>query len=266
MPAGAPGSAPGLARVPALAGALLVGAAFVLTGCKAKSPAADAGRPEGVRAFPTADRPVSQRGYTQFSTEDQRDRLGEAKTVMDLAAIEPGFSVADIGAGEGYYTVRLAEKVGRKGRVLAEDIDPGAMERLGVRVQKERLDNVSIRIGQPEDPRLPDHSFDRVFMVHMYHEVAEPYAFLWHLRPALRPGGSVIVVDVDRPTDRHGMPPALLFCEFAAVGFRLVEFVRKPSVTGYYAKFEAAGPRPEPAAIVPCRISASGAAPAATGK
>ena len=251
---------------PALLRALACAAALALPGCKEQAPDGGAGRSASVRAFPRADRPVSALGATQFSTEDQRDHLGEARTVMDLANIAPGFSVADIGAGEGYYTIRLAERVGRKGRVLAEDIDPGAMERLGVRVQKERLDNVSIRIGLPEDPRLPEHSFDRVFMVHMYHEVAEPYAFLWNLRPSLRPGGSVIVVDVDRPTDRHGIPPALLFCEFGAVGFRLVEFVRKPSVTGYYAKFEAAGPRPDPAAIVPCRNSAPSAGATATGK
>lgn len=235
-------------------------------GCGNRADDGDKGRPEAVRAFPRPDRPVSVVGSNEFSSEDQRDRLGEAKTVMDLAQIRPGASVADIGAGEGYYTVRLAERVGAKGRVLAQDIDPGAIERLGRRVEKERLDNVSIRTGLPEDPRLPAGSFDRVFMVHMYHEVAEPYAFLWHLRPALRPGGSVIVVDVDRPTDRHGIPPALLFCEFAAVGFRLVEFVRKPSVTGYYAKFEAAGPLPAPAAIVPCRLAAGRPAGRAGGK
>lgn len=219
---------------------------------------ADDGRPEGARDFPRADRPVSNVGVTQFSTEDLRDRMGEARTVMDLARIAEGMTVADLGAGEGYYTVRLAERVGRKGRVLAEDIDKGAIERLGLRVQTQRLDNVSIRLGTPEDPRLPASSFDRVFMVHMYHEVAEPYAFLWNLRPALRPGGSVIVVDTDRPTGRHGTPPALLFCEFAAVGFRLAEFVRKPTVTGYYAKFEAVGPRPEPSAIRPCKLGADG--------
>jgi ubiquinone/menaquinone biosynthesis C-methylase UbiE len=117
-----------------------------------------------------------------------------------------------------------------------------------------------------EDPKLPDKSFDRIFMVHMYHEVSEPYAFLWNLRPALKPGGSVIVVDVDRPTDRHGIPPDLLFCEFAAAGFRLAEFVRKPEVTGYYAKFEAAGPRPAPAAIVPCRLGAGAAGQRVSGK
>ncbi len=62
----------------------------------------------------------------------------------------------------------------------------------------------------------------------------------------------MIVVDVDRPTDQHGIDPQLLFCEFEAVGFRLVEFVRKPELAGYYAQFEAVGSRPEPVDIVPC--------------
>ncbi len=239
-----------------------------VAGCKAQPPVddANAGRPEAVRGFPRADRPVSAIGATQFDSEDERDKLGEARTVMDLAQIGAGSSVADIGAGEGYYTARLSQRVGPRGRVLAVDIDPGAIQRLARRVEKDRLDNVSVRTGTPENPRLPDASFDRIFMVHMYHEVSEPYAFLWNLRPALRPGGSVIVVDIDRPTDRHGVPPALLFCEFAAVGFRLGEFVRKPEVTGYYAKFEAVGPRPAPAAIVPCRLGAIDQTSRAGGK
>lgn len=237
-----------------------------LAGCSPQAPDPDAGRPAGARGFPRADRPVSGVVSTQFSTEDQRDRLGEARLVMDLAQIGSGSTVADIGAGEGYYTVRLAERVGRKGRVLAEDIDPGAIERLARRAEKERLDNVSVRTGSLEDPKLPENSFDRIFMVHMYHEVGEPYAFLWNLRPALKEHGSVIVVDADRPTDSHGIPPDLLFCEFAAVGFRLTEFVRKPELTGYYAKFEAAGPRPAPAAIVPCRLGAGAAAQRGSGK
>ena len=151
---------------------------------------------------------------------------------MDLAGIAPGTSVADIGAGEGYYTVRLSERVGDQGRVLANDIDADALRRLGDRVERERLDNVSIVNGLPDDPRLPAASFDRIFLVHMYHEVSEPYAFLWRMRPALRPGGRVIVVDVDRPADQHGITPQLLFCEFARVGYRLVEFVRKPDIAG----------------------------------
>lgn len=252
---------PALAARVALLGlplVLMAPLALGLGGCKGQDSQAD--RPEGARPFPRADRPVSAQAPAEFTNEDLRDRRGEAQTVMDLARIGPGSVVADIGAGQGYYTVRLAARVGPRGRVLAEDIDKDAIERLGLRVEKQRLENVAIRLGLPEDPRLPEASFDRVFMVHMYHEVSEPYAFLWNLRPALKPGGSVVVVDVDRPTGQHGTPPALLFCEFGAVGFRLAEFVRKPEVTGYYAKFEAVGPRPAPAAIRPCRAGSDGSA------
>ncbi|RIV90904.1 methyltransferase domain-containing protein [Aurantiacibacter xanthus] len=206
----------------------------------------------GAQAFPKADRPVSGGGATSFSNEEARDRRQEADTVMDLAGIEPGMTVADVGAGEGYYTVRLAARVGENGRVLASDINEDALRRLGSRVERDRLDNVSIKPGLPDDPRLPVNSFDRILLVHMYHEVEEPYAFLWHLRPALRENGHVVVVDVDRPADEHGISPQLLFCEFARVGYRLTEFVRKPEIAGYYAEFEAAGERPEPGEIKPC--------------
>lgn len=238
--------------IPAIALALLA-----LGGCKVGEKDPNADRPVTSREFPRADRAISKTDSNAFSTETQRDQVNEAATVMDLAGIAEGSTVADIGAGEGYYTVRLAKRVGKKGRVLAQDIDKAALARLAARVEAQRLDNVSIKPGEPDDPRLPNRSFDRIFLVHMYHEVDEPYAFLWRLRPALRPGGKVIVVDVDRPTDQHGIPPALLFCEFGAVGFRLGQFVRKPALHGYYAEFEATGDRPAPNAIRPC-VTAKG--------
>lgn len=232
----------------------LVSTVLLFALCACHQQRAEDGRPQTARDFPMADRPVSKVADTTFASEVQRDSNNEAKVVMDLAQIQPGMSVADIGAGEGYYTVRLAARVGQKGRVLAEDIDAAANEHLGNRVMRERLENVSIKLGTEDDPKLPPNSFDRIFMVHMYHEVTEPYAFLWRLRPALRPGGEVIVVDVDRPTDAHGIPPALLFCELSAVGFRLTEFIRKPELQGYYAQFKAVGPRPAPENIAPCRV------------
>ena len=225
--------------------------ALMLAGCQASEK-----RAETALQFPAAHRPVSKLGGNSVSTEEARDDRNEANTVMDLAKIRPGTTVADIGAGDGYYTVRLAERVGAEGRVLAQDIDRGALERLGQRVEREKLDNVAIKTGAPDDPRLPANSFDRVFMVHMYHEVAEPYAFLWRMSAALKKGGQVIVVDRDRPTDQHGIPPLLLQCEFEAVGFRLVEFVRKPEILGYYAQFEKdAGARPAAGAILPCKMN-----------
>ena len=228
-----------------------VGALAMLAACQQL----DEDRTPGSHDFPKADRPVSGGGATAFSNEEARDRRQEAETVMDLAGIEPGMTVADVGAGEGYYTVRLATRVGDTGRVLASDINEDALRRLGSRVERDRLDNVSIKPGLPEDPRLPVNSFDRILLVHMYHEVEEPYAFLWRLRPALRDKGHVVVVDVDRPIDKHGISPQLLFCEFARVGYRLTEFVRKPEIAGYYAEFEAAGERPEPGEIAPCVLT-----------
>ena len=208
------------------------------------------------RTFPKPDRPVSGLGSNEFSNEDARDERGEAESVMRLAEITPGMRVADIGAGEGYYTVRLAEKVGAKGRVLAQDIDREALDRLGARVVRERLDNVSIKLGAPDNPMLPENSFDRIFLVHMYHEVQEPYAFLWNMWPSLKPGGQVIVVDVDRATDQHGIPPLLLSCELEATGYRLVAFKDAPELQGYYAQFERGSKRPEPGQIEACKGSA----------
>ncbi len=210
-------------------------------------------RPDSSLEFPRPDRPVSDLGANQFSTETERDNRGEAETVMRLAGIESGMTVADIGAGNGYYTVRLAERVGEDGRVLAQDIDQAALERLAQRVERERLDNVSIKLGRGDDPMLPPGSFDRVFLVHMYHEVQEPYAFLWRMWPALREDGQIIVVDVDRPTDQHGIDPLLLSCEFRQVGYELQAFRNAPELAGYYAQFKRAAKRPEPAAIKPCR-------------
>jgi predicted methyltransferase len=205
-------------------------------------------------AFPAADRPVASIVSSRWSTEEARDRVNEAGRVMKLADIKPGMTVADIGAGEGYYTVRLSRAVGAKGRVVGQDIMPAVRDGLAQRVARERLANVSVRLGEPADPKLPGNSFDRVMMVHMYHEIEQPYEFLWRLRPSLKPGGLVVVVDADRPTQNHGTPPALLRCEFAATGYEQAGFTAMPGAGGYFATFRAVGARPEPRAIKACRI------------
>jgi ubiquinone/menaquinone biosynthesis C-methylase UbiE len=203
--------------------------------------------------FPEPARPVSPIVSARFLDEDSRDRVGEAETVMRLAGIQPGMWVADVGAGEGYYTVRLAPLVGDEGRVLAQDIVSETRDNLAQRVNRERLDNVAVKLGEPNDPKLPVRSFDRVFLIHMYHEVQRPSEFLWHMRPSLKTTGQVVVVDADRPTDRHGTPPKLLICEFAAVGYQLTSFERLPESESYFAMFRPTGPRPEPENIPVCQ-------------
>lgn len=238
---------------------------MMLAACQAAE-TGNAGRAPQDMAFPRADRPVAKVVSTQWSSEELRDRQGEAAIVMDEAGLAPGMTVADIGAGEGYYTVRLAARVGPRGRVLAQDIDKGALRRLGARIERERLAGVSIKPGASDDPRLPAKSFDRVFMIHMYHEIAEPYAFLWRLWPALRPGGAVIVVDADRPTDQHGTPAALLFCELGTAGFRLTAFRRKPELSGYYARFEPVGNGPPEPGLMRACPAGTGAGGTGTSK
>jgi len=203
--------------------------------------------------FPAAQRDVAPIVGDAFSTEDARDRLGEAEEVMQFAGVREGMWVADVGAGEGYYTVRLARAVGAKGRVLAEDIQPDVTDQLTERVQRERLDNVAVRLGTPDDPMLPARTFDRVFLVHMYHEVASPYAFLWHMREGVKPNGLVVAVEANRPVSRHGMPPDQLKCEFAALNLQPVKFGMLTGGEAYYMAFRIAGGRPAPGSIKPCK-------------
>ncbi|MFM9976543.1 MAG: class I SAM-dependent methyltransferase [Sphingomonadaceae bacterium] len=221
-----------------------------LTACNPGSAAREAG-PVAAQ-FPAASRPVAEIVSSRWSDEESRDKAGESVDVMNRAGVKPGMTVADIGAGEGYYTIRLAARVGPTGRVLAQDIIPSVRDKLAQRVEREKLDTVTVKLGTPDDPGLPANSFDRIFLVHMYHEIASPYAFLWNLRPATKAGGRVIVVDAKRPTNQHGTPPKLLRCEFAAVGYKLVDFHAMPAVGGYLAAFAPTGERPEPRTIKAC--------------
>jgi SAM-dependent methyltransferase len=223
--------------------AVAAGAVMALAACRAQPT-----QPH----FPPAHRDVAPIVGGTFSTEDARDRAGEAEQVMNLAGVKAGMSLADVGAGEGYYTVRLARVVGAKGRVLAEDIMPDVRDQLSDRVQRQRLDNVAVKLGTADNPMLPAGSFDRVFLVHMYHEVASPYAFLWHLREGVKPDGLVIVVDSDRPVRQHGIPPAQVKCELGALGLQPVKFSVLSGGDVYFMAFRIAAPRPAPDKIKPC--------------
>ncbi|QDP19003.1 methyltransferase domain-containing protein [Sphingomonas xanthus] len=227
----------------ATGGFVVVALILVLAGCRAEPDAPQ---------FPDAGRDVAPIVSDRFSTEDARDRVGEANEVMRLAGVRPGMFVADIGAGEGYYTVRLSPLVGPRGRVLAQDIVSRTRDRLAARIEEERLDNVAVLLGKPDNPMLPRASLDRIFLVHMYHEVTEPYAFLWHLRDGLKKDGLVVVVDADRSVKQHGMPPRLLMCEFAALGMIPVDVARLADGEAYFVAFKAKRPRPAPEAIKPC--------------
>jgi SAM-dependent methyltransferase len=189
-------------------------------------------------AFPAPNRAISSIVSPQWSDEAARDAANEADTVMALLGVRPGLAVADIGAGSGYYTARMAKRVGAAGIVYAEDIMPRYLRYLRERVDRDELTNVRLVLGDPHDPRLPKYSVDLVTMIHMYHEIEQPFGLLANLSPALRPGARVAILDMNRRTDQHGTPPALLKCEMEAVGYRQQSF-HDLGVDGYVAIFSA---------------------------
>ncbi|WP_216839002.1 methyltransferase domain-containing protein [Caulobacter sp. S45] len=203
--------------------------------------------------FPEAGRPVAAIVGSDWGEARQRDAAREVPQLIARLGLKPGMTVGDMGAGTGYDTVRLARMLGPKGRVVAEDVEPEYLMALSTEATRQKLDNVVIALGEPQDPRLPARSLDAAILVHMYHEITHPYAFLYNLAPALKPGAKVGVEELDRPTSAHGTPPALLRCEFEAVGYRQLSMAPLKGGLGYLAVFAAPTQLPEPQRIRACR-------------
>jgi SAM-dependent methyltransferase len=215
--------------------------------------AADIGylAPPGVpaREFLSPQRPVAEITSPSRAAEEHRDSLNEAGEISRLLELKRGMTVGDIGSGSGYHTVRLSRLVGPAGSVIAEDVTRDYLVELAKRTQKLNLTNVVFALGEPHDPRLPASSLDAAILVHMYHEIAQPYAFLYNLAPALKPGARVGIVDLERPTSKHGTPIELLRCELTAVGYREIATYQLAGDGGYLAVFSS----PEKARRIPSR-------------
>jgi SAM-dependent methyltransferase len=202
--------------------------------------------------FPHVDRPVAPIITSAYSTEALRDERHEAETVLNRLGVKPGMRVADIGAGDGYYTVRLAKRLGLRATIYAEDVEKSYLDRLAARLVREGIVGVTLVRGAAAHPRLPDTSVDLAILAHVYHEIAEPYEFLYRLHAALAPGARVAIIDNDKATRDHGTPPALLRCELAAVGYRQIDFLVLAPADGYLAVFAPPAVPPAPAEIRPC--------------
>jgi SAM-dependent methyltransferase len=207
---------------------------------------------EPTAAFPAPDRPVASIISPIWASEDERRSADETGQVFGLLGIKPGMRVADVGAGSGYYTMLLSRTVGPKGEVIAQDITPDYLAALQKRVLKAKLANVKVGLGEAHDPRLPARALDAAVLIHMYHEIAQPYALLFNLAAAMKPESLIGIVDLDRPTDEHGTPPDVLRCELAAVGYREAGFHILRGGVGYLAIFKPPLQVPAPSAILPC--------------
>jgi ubiquinone/menaquinone biosynthesis C-methylase UbiE len=156
----------------------------------------------------------------------ERELEEDPDLAMRLIRVARGSTVADLGAGSGYFTVRLARAVGAEGKVYAVDIQQGMLDLLQRAVAKEKLTNVTPVLGAADDPRLPTASLDLVLMVDVYHELSSPQTTLAHLKNALTPGGRLVLLeyraeDPDVPIlPEHKMTKAMVKLEIEHEGFR----------------------------------------------
>lgn len=189
-----------------------------------------------------AQRPTSE-PYTGdlaiFEDADRAQKL-QIDRVMDLLGLKRGSRVADIGAGSGWFTVRSARQVGNTGIVYAVEINAKYVRHIKRRAQREKLSNIRAVLGKPHDPMLPPASIDVAFLLKTYHEIAQPIPFLRRLRPALRPGARLGIIDKNGKGDDHGLNADVVIKEAAQAGFELIaqhDFVKGDGVD-YFLIFQ----------------------------
>ena len=152
-----------------------------------------------------------------------RDQRLQIDRVMDLLNLKPGSTVADIGAGSGWFSVRAALRVAPTGHVIAEDINPQAITYIQQRAQREHLTDIEALLGTADDPKLAPSSIDAALMLKVYHEIAHPQPVLANLRAALKPGARFGIIDRNGNGADHGLDEAIVRAEVERAGFRQVD-------------------------------------------
>lgn len=170
------------------------------------------------------NRPISEpyKGDLSIFEDPKRAQNLQVDRVMDLLGVKTGSSVADVGAGGGWFSVRAARRVGLSGTVYAEDINPPYIKAIKARARRENLPNVRAILGKADDPRLPAKSIDAVLFLKAYHEFAHPLELLGHVRAALRPGGRLGIIDRNGDGCDHGVEAKKVIKELRQAGFSLI--------------------------------------------
>jgi ubiquinone/menaquinone biosynthesis C-methylase UbiE len=162
-------------------------------------------------------------------TRESRDNEERPDLLIEALDLRPGMVVADVGAGNGFHALRMAERIGPQGRVLAVEIQQEMIDELETRAREAGVENVETILGAVDDPRLPDGGVDLVLMVDVYHELSHPEEVLAAVRRSLKPGGRMVLVefraeDPEVPIKpEHKMSKRQIMKEIPPNGFNLVE-------------------------------------------
>ena len=196
-----------------------------------------AGAPAGAQA--QSSHPVSGRKYApvmgvagaDWLVRPERESEENPDLAVSLLGLKPGMTVADIGAGVGYYSLRFAAKVGPSGKVFATDLQPEMLRLLRQRLDRAKIANIEPVLGSETESKLPDESIDMVVLVDVYHEFSEPRKMLASIRKALKPDGRLVLLEFRKEDPRvpireeHKMSVAVVKQELAADGFALDKLV-----------------------------------------
>jgi predicted methyltransferase len=185
-------------------------------------------------ALAALDASFPARAAGQTSREVTREGWQNVPDVFKALAVGAGGAVADVGAGGGFFTVRLSKLVGPKGRVLAVDVDKGVIRDLKQRVETAKLSNVEVIQGEEADPKLPEGALDAVLIVNAYHEMTAHQAMLEHIKQSLKPGGRLVLVEPNRPSQKgktreelaldHLIDPEYVRQDLREAGFEVIDF------------------------------------------
>jgi ubiquinone/menaquinone biosynthesis C-methylase UbiE len=149
------------------------------------------------------------KAYIGALEDPKRDAYQKPQEVMTALGIKPGEVIADIGAGSGYFTFRLALHVGNKGKVYAVDVSPDMILHINRRIRELNLSNVVTVLSDPDDPLLPDHSIDRFFFSESWHHIENKTKYLALMKRMLKPAGQIVMIDFQKKDLPVGPPPQM---------------------------------------------------------
>lgn len=209
-------------------------------------------------------------GQSQDAWEKRMNRLQPPDKVMDAMGVKPGMIIGEVGAGNGRYAVKMAERVGPTGKIYANDISPGKIDYLNRRCKREGITNIETIRGTVTDPKLPEGKMDIVYLINTYHHLDKPVELMKNIIPALKPGGRLVLIEHETEKsgdmDGHSTPQKTVLKQVQEAGFKLerietfleldnIYIFKVNPVTRYFQSRRRLSPRSPRISVISCVTS-----------